>query len=91
MWCLPKRVRGGEQRRRRDGFHVTVQHCRKPIADRPQNGGVVRPSLPVELVRRTEDFVSLDYGYVSERQPVSAVCRRDGGGGHAMVGKPEVD
>jgi hypothetical protein len=47
--------------------------------------------MPLELVRRTEKFIGLGHGHAGERQPVAAVCRRDGGGLHAIVCKLEVD
>ncbi len=91
MWCLLQRARGREERRRRDGLHVCVQHCGQCIADRAENRGVVRPGMPVELVRRTEQLVSLGHENAGDRQPVATMCRRDGGGLQAMVCKPGVD
>ena len=68
-----------------------VQHYGKRIADRAENGGVVRPGIPVELVRCTEEFVSLGHGHARERQPVAAVCRRDVGELYSMVCEPGVN
>ena len=91
LWCLLQRVRGEEDCRRRDSLHVCVQHCGKRIVHCPENGGVVRSSIPVEPERCPEEFVSFEHGHVGEREPVSAVCRRDGGGLHSMVCEPGVN
>ncbi len=71
---MAQRARGGEERRRYDGLHVCVEYSGERIADRAEYG-VVRPGVPVELIRRAEQFVGLEHRHAGERQPAAAVCR----------------
>ena len=84
-------MRGGEDRCRRDSLHVCVQHCGKRIVHCPENGGVVRSSIPVEPERCPEECVCLQHGHAGESQPVAAMCPRYGGGLHSMVFEPGVN
>ena len=91
LWCLLWCARRRKERRWRNCLYVCVQNCGERIADRAENGLVVRSVMLVQLVRRSEEFVSLQHKNSPERQPVAAVCHRYGGGLHPVVCKPGVD